>query len=186
MPVFGNRAVTLLLGLMLVVVAGLEAATVKKMGLGEMCDRAGSIFRGTVVSASPGTVQAGGSTLRTTDYVIEVTEQFKGDFESKGDKSFATIRMIAPQKGAAADGVHRFSKLPDLPVLEVGGDYLLLTTSPGPSGLSTTVGLGQGCFGVHGKGETKTAVNELGNLGLYDGPVAYDTLANDIRAELGQ
>lgn len=186
MPVFRNRAVTLLLGLMLVVVAGLEAATVKKMGLGEMCDRAGSIFRGTVVSASPGTVQAGGGVLRTVDYVIEVAEGFKGSFETKGDKSFARIRMLASQKGIRQGDVGRFSKLPDLPQLEVGGDYLLLATAPGPTGLSTTVGLGQGCFAISGKGDEKTAVNELHNLGLYDGPVAYHVLANDIRAALAQ
>lgn len=184
MPVFGNRAVTLLLGLMLVVVAGLEAATVKKMGLGEMCDRAGSIFRGTVVSASPGTVEVGGGTLRTVDYVIEVTEAFKGSFQSKDDRSFTTIRMLSGIKGGSLDdgAVMRFSKLPDLPELEVGGDYLLLASTPGPSGLSTTVGLGQGCFNV----TKEQAVNELNNLGLYDGPVAYDVIANDIRAALGQ
>jgi hypothetical protein len=163
--------------------ASLQAATVLKMSLNEMCDRAGSIFRGKVVSASPGSVQAGGATLDTIDYVIEVSEEFKGSFESKDDKSFATVRMFAPGKDRTEDGLRRFAKLAaDLPQLEVGGDYLLLTTTPGPSGLSTTVGLGQGCFSV----SKETAVNELGNLGIYDGPVAYDVLANDIRAALGQ
>ena len=176
-----NRIVLLALALVLIGTS-LQAATVRKMGLGEMVDRAGSIFRGTVVSASAGSVESGGGTLRTVDYVIEVTEGFKGSFQSKGDKSFVTIRMLAGIKGGTDGDIRRFSKLPDLPQLEVGGDYLLLATTPGSSGLSTTVGLGQGCFNV----TKETAVNELKNLGLYDGPVAYDVIANDIRAALAQ
>jgi hypothetical protein len=155
---------------------------VQKMGLNEMADRAGSIFRGTVVSASPGSIEAGGGTLRTVDYVIEVTEGFKGSFQSKGEKSFTTIRMLSGIKGGSEGEIRRFSILPDLPQLEVGGDYLLLASTPGASGLSTTIGLGQGCFNV----SKEKAVNELNNLGLYDGPVAYDVIANDIRAALGQ
>ena len=179
-----NRIVLSLLAFALIG-AGAQAAMVQQMGLNEMADRAGSIFRGTVVSASPGTVETGGTTLGTVDYVIEVTEGFKGSFESKGEKSFATIRMLSGIKGGSlgdAGEVRRFSKLPDLPQLEVGGDYLLLATTPGPIGLSTTVGLGQGSFTI----TKEQAVNELNNLGLYNGPVAYDVIANDIRAALGQ
>ncbi len=179
-----NKIVLTLLALALIG-AGVQAAMVLKMGLGEMAERAGSIFRGTVVSASPGTVEAPGGTLRTVDYVIEVTEGFKGSFQAKDDKSFTTIRMLSGIKGGTVDdegGVVRFSKLPDLPALEVGGEYLLLATAPGPSGLSTAVGLGQGVFAV----TKEQAVNELNNLGLYDGPVAYEVIANDIRAALGQ
>ncbi len=179
-----NKIVLFLLALALVG-AGAQAAMVQKMGLGEMAANAGSIFRGTVVSASPGTVETGGTTLRTVDYVIEVTEGFKGSFQAKGEKSFTTIRMLSGIKGGSLgeeSGVVRFSKLPDLPRLEIGGDYLLLATTPGPIGLSTTVGLGQGCFTIN----KETAVNELQNFGLYDGPVAYDVIANDIRAALGQ
>jgi hypothetical protein len=156
------------------------------MSLNEMCDRAGSIFRGTVVSVAAGSLEAGGGSLATVEYVIEVTEAFKGEFESKGDKSFTQIRMIAGIKGSFEGDVQRFSKLNDLPQLDVGGDYLLLASSPGASGLSTTVGLGQGSFSVSKKGDPQTVVNALGNLGLYDGPVAYEIIANDIRAALGQ
>ena len=179
-----NKIVLCLLAIALVA-SSLQATMVLKMGLGDMANRAGSIFRGTVVSASPGSIEVGGTTLRTVDYVIEVTDALKGDFQSRGEKSFATIRMLSGIKGGSAgeDGmVKRFSKLPDMPELEVGGDYLLLTTTPGPTGLSTTVGLGQGRFSVN----KETAVNELNNFGLYEGPVAYDVIANDIRAALGQ
>ncbi len=186
MQLKGHRFVICLLALALLCGANLVAATVKKMGLNEMCERAGSIFRGTVVSVSNGSVKAGGSSSATVDYVIEVHEGLKGSFESIGDKKHTTIRMLAGIKGTTQGGSRRFSKLPDLPQLEVGREYLLLTTTPGQSGLSTTVGLGQGCFSVHGKGEAKTAVNELNNLGLYDGPVAYDVIVSDIRAALGQ
>ena len=179
-----QRRILVLLAVAFLCAASLQATMVLKMGLGEMCDRAGKIFRGTVVDVSPGTIAVGGGELPTVTYLIEVTDPLKGLFASKDGKSYETIRMLAPVKGDNDGGVQRFSKLPDLPQLEVGGDYLLLASTPGVSGLSTTVGLGQGCFSISEKDET--AVNELGNQGLYEGPVAYQTIADDIRAALGQ
>ena len=178
-----NKFVVLALALVLLGTS-LQATTVRKMDLDEMCDRAGSIFRGKVVSASPGRVETGGGTLATIDYVIEVSEAFKGSFQSKDDKSFTTIRMITGAKNRTENGIRQFAmlKLDDLPQLEVGGEYVLLATTPGPTGLSTTVGLGQGCFAI----TKEQAVNELHNLGLYDGPVDYEVLANDIRTAVGQ
>jgi hypothetical protein len=54
-----------------------------------------------------------------------------------------------------------------MPVLSVGQTYLVFTTQPSGVGLSTTVGLGQGCFRVYGKGDSQMAVNEVNNTGLF-------------------
>ena len=46
-------------------------------------------------------------------------------------------------------------------MLAVGQTYLVFTTQPSGVGLSTTVGLGQGCFRLYGKGDSQMAVNEV-------------------------
>ncbi|HSG40426.1 MAG TPA: hypothetical protein VLE27_12370, partial [Thermoanaerobaculia bacterium] len=90
--------------------------------------------------------------------------------------------------------------VPELPRLQVGQDYLLLTTAPSAVGLSTTVGLGQGRFGLQGKPGQEVAVNDNRNLGLFrgmatagaksaeqpEGPVPYATLATIIRDIVSQ
>lgn len=184
MSAIRQRRALVFLALAAICASSLQATMVLKMGLGEMCDRAGNIFRGTVVSVTPGSISVGGEELQTMDYQIAVTDPIKGNFDSKDGESVTTVRMLAPIKNQTDGDVVRFSKLPDLPRLEVGGDYLLLATTPTVSGLSTTVGLGQGCFSIDKKSEM--TANEIGNHGLYDGPVAYQTIADDIRAALGQ
>ena len=52
-------------------------------------------------------------------------------------------------------------------MLTVGQTYLVFTTQPSGVGLSTTVGLGQGCFRLYGKGDSQMAVNEVNNAGLF-------------------
>ena len=184
MSAIPQRRVLALLALAALVAPSLSAPMVLRMDLAEMCDASGSIYRATVVSAEPGSVSVGGTELSTVEYTLEVTDPILGTFETKDGKSYATVRMLAPVKDQTDGDIRRFSKFPELPQLEVGGDYLLLTTTPSATGLSTTVGLAQGTFSIDSK--DGMAVNGLGNRGLYEGPVAYDTLANDIRAALGQ
>ena len=86
--------------------------------------------------------------------------------------------------------------LADVPRLERGREYLLMTTAPSTIGLSTTVGLGQGCFFIRSVGKEEMAVNAFNNSGLFDGmeepegytggPIAYGQLVDQIRALLGQ
>jgi hypothetical protein len=176
----------LLFGLAVVGAPSLYASMVRKMDLAGLCQRADKIFRGTVVGVTPGTVSVGGGRLPTVTYRLRVTEAFKGSYLTKDDASYAEITMIAPVKRAPMGDVRAFSKLPDLPELHDDQEYLLISTVPSAAGLSTTVGVGQGAFKIFVLDKTEMAVNELNNLGLYDGPVAYSRLAQDIRALVGQ
>lgn len=183
-----------------------HAATVLSLNLDELSARAGRVFRGRVLDARAGSVEAGGATLPTTTYRIQVDEAFKGRY-AKGAKgeAIAEIRMIgsARETAKARGEVRTLSLMPDVPRLEVGQEYLLFTTVPGRAGLSTTVGLGQGSFRVYRpKGRAPVAVNAFDNKGLLRGmsrrmargttempsrgPVPYDELARRIRATAGR
>ncbi|MEM7051166.1 MAG: hypothetical protein AAF604_15970 [Acidobacteriota bacterium] len=165
------------------------AALVQKLNLDEMCSSADRVFRGTVVEAHRGSAAVGGGEIPTVTYRLHVSETFKGSFEAENGQLFAEIRMVT---SAATSNSRRHSLLDFLPRLEVGSEYLLLTTRPSASGLSTTVGLGQGCFSVTGPATGATALNEVGNAGLFDrmtsppagwsgGPVSYDELRQRIQ-----
>ena len=167
-------AVAILLG------ASLDAQMVQKMDLTEICSRADKILRGTVLSATSGTVQVGGGELPTVTYRIKVDEAFQGTYITKGDDQIAEITMLGKLKSVNADGVRSVSPLPDLPELKVGGEYLLMTTPPSSAGLSTPIGLGQGCYTISGKNSVVTATDGLGNT------VTYEALAEQIRAALAQ
>jgi hypothetical protein len=169
-----------------------QAATVQQLNLEEMVDRAGRIFRGTVLDIKEGTVQAGGAELPTVTYRVRVDEAFKGSYQTVKGLQIAEVTMLGKLKHNQA-GTNRSLPLIDLPKLQVGQDYLLLTTQPSAIGLSTTVGLGQGAFRVTGKPGQELAVNENHNLGLLkdmegvtgsvvpnqngSGPVSYTALA---------
>lgn len=181
-----HRTALVLLALMVLAVPSAYATMVLKMDLANLVDRADKVFRGTVVDVTEGTVQLGGGELPTVTYRVKVDEAFKGEYLAKGDESYAEITMIAPIKRAPDGDIVAFSKLPALPQLQKGQDYLLMANAPNHLGLSTTIGLGQGAFKVFFVEKTEMAANELNNLGLYDGPVAYADLADDIRAQLGQ
>lgn len=166
-----------------------DGSMVLKMDLGDLSQRADKIFRGTVLSVEPGIVTAGGTELPTVTYRLQVEEAFKGDYaETKG---VAEITMLGTLKPEAPNGsTERLARLPELPILVRGGEYVLFTTPPSPLGLSTTVGLGQGSFKVYlAPDRQEMAANELDNAGLTEsinGPVRYETLADAIRQEVGQ
>lgn len=164
-----------------------EATSVLRLNLEQMVDRAGSIFRGTVLDVRSGSIEVGGGQLPTTTYTLRVEERFKGTFEKEA--ATVEITMVGSIKNVSTRvGDHeKFSVLPEVPRLSVGADYLLITTAPSPLGLSTTVGLGQGAFSLFTSNREVLAVNAVGNANLgLDGPVAYTDLAGQIRALLGR
>jgi len=180
-------ALALLLTAATVLPAG--ATTVLHMGLSDLAQRADQIFRGTVISVEPGTVQAGGAELPTVTYRLRVDEAFKGG--ELAHKGVAEITMVGTLKQPTQSGpVVHFQRLPQLPNLVRGGEYVVFTTPPSSVGLSTTVGLGQGAFKIYRSADRQEmAVNEINNAGLsstIDGPVTYTTLADAIRQQLGQ
>lgn len=181
-----GRAGFALLALMILTAPQLSATMVQQMDLAQMSQQADKIFRGTVVAIVPGTVTVGGAELPTVTYRIEVSETFKGEVPVvKDGVRIAEVTMLGIPKDTPQNGLLRVSMLPDLPALAEGGEYLLMTTQPSALGLSTTVGLGQGCFDVFSHEKVDMAVNQLDNLGLFEGPVAYSDLAQNLREILG-
>jgi hypothetical protein len=179
------------------------AGMVLKMNLSQLTDRAEAIFRGHVLSAEPGKISIGGGTLPTVTYRLRVDEAFKGKFDAKENAApEVEITMLGTHKASVRSGnqIRLSSSLPEVPKLSVGEDYVLFTTAPGKSGLRSPVGLGQGSFRIFfGPNKTELAVNELNNLGLFDGgasaqraaqgpegPVTYTQLAVAILNQLGK
>jgi hypothetical protein len=179
-------------GLLLTTLATTEASDVMHMTLRDLVARGDRIVRGTVLAAEEGTVAAGGGNLPIVTYRIRVDEALKGAVSS-GDE--IEVRMLASNKQAPAGKFRRATILRDLPRFAVGRDYLFVLTRPSKIGLSTTVGLGQGLFQLTGRPGQEQAVNEANNLGLFNGlqaapaspgPVAYASLAKQIRTLLGR
>lgn len=159
-------------------------ASLQRFSLADLVDRAGSIFRGTVVSLEPGTIEVGGGSLPTVTYVLRVDHSFKGDFESKDGVMFAEVTMLGSPKVEVQEHAGNFKKLNKLPaptLLNIGSDYLLFLTPKSEVGLTAPVGLGQGSFEVFQQDKTEFVKNEYNNVGLFDGPVKYSELANKIR-----
>lgn len=197
------HSIFLLAAAALAIYLPVSAATVIQMNLEDMVGRADKIFRGTVLDVREETVQAGGGELPVVTYRIRVDEAFKGTFEEVKDLQIAEIKMLGRLKSTESSPVRRSAALLDLPRLEVGQDYLLLTTASSAIGLSTTVGLGQGRFEVQGKPGQETVVNDNQNLGLFNGmdasdfgagvdslpeggPLPYNSVAAVIRNLVGQ
>lgn len=177
----------------------LSAATVMQMNLQDLVERSDRIFRGTVLDAREGTVAAGGGQLPVITYRIRVEESFKGTYDNVKGVQIAEIKMVGKLKPSDASPVRSLSPFADLPRLEVGKEYLLLTTPRSSIGLSTTVGLGQGRFTLQGKPGQEVAVNDNHNFGLFkdmppspttsfppEGPVPYQDLAGLIRDIVGE
>jgi hypothetical protein len=174
-----------------------SATTLRQMNLADLAGRADKIFRGTVLSAKPGTVKAGGGELPIVVYRVRVDEEFKGAFGEATEKGIVEIHMVGALKEPERAGLRHFSLFRDVPRLEKGRDYVLFTTRPSRIGLSTTVGLGQGAFSIVGAGKKEEAANAAGNVGLSrgmprgtlrsgPGPVPYAELARAIHAVLGE
>ncbi len=187
-----TRAYLVVLAVLLLLTPALSAGEVlvQQFNLGGLVGNADKIFRGTILGISRGTVNVGGGTLDTVTYKIEVKESFKGEYIQKGDQRYAEVTMVTGRKSPTVVGNYRsFSALPDALQLRVGQDYLLMTTRPSAIGLSTTVGLGQGCFAIAGVGKSETAMNAAQNRGLVagssGGAMSYSDLAARIRTELG-
>jgi hypothetical protein len=173
----------------------LSASTiVRHMNLEQMCLAAGRIFRGTVIGVTDGNVSIGGGELPTVTYRIQVEEAFKGTFEESKGEQVATLRMIGTRKALQIGPVRRLPMFDDLPRFERGQEYLFLATTPSRSGLSITVGVGQGAFRIDGKPGAEIATSATNNTGLFrgmssppaGGPLPYSVLRAQILRILGR
>ncbi len=183
----------LVLALALLTASAAMAASVQQMNLDEMIDRAEYVFRANVLSAEEGSLVLPDGELPQVTYTLEVVDGFKN--AAAGE--VLEINMV----GTLGDGTHRsgdtvrFSALPEMPNLEVGQEYLLMTTAPSSVGLSSPVGLGQSSFRIVEDAGLELAINTADNVGLFrgmrlqapsSGAVPYDLLATEIRRSLAQ
>jgi hypothetical protein len=148
-------------------VSGLRAATVMQMNLAELVQRADRIYRGTVVSATSGTVAVGGGQLPVITYRLQVDDVIRGEVETMKGVRLTELKMLGKVSSVRRGSLRSASPLPEMPQLAVGETYLVLTTRPSAIGLSTTVGLGQGLFRIAGVGKDEIAINQLNNSGLF-------------------
>jgi hypothetical protein len=179
----------------LLAVSPLTATILKQMNLEDLTGNANRIFSGTVIEVDKGSIEVGGGTLSTVTYRVLVDTAFRGDFLDKGGQKVADFRMVTNPGPTRSGDLMRFSVLPEMPEIEMGKRYLFFTTAPSTVGLSTTVGLGQGCFRISGEPGEELLVNEFDNLGLFRGmsvtampergPIAYTSLTEQINALLG-
>lgn len=165
----------------LVACASLQASVyVRQLKLDALCKNAHRIVRGTVESATPGQVAAGGGSLPTVTYRIKVAETIAGV-----PAEIVNLTMVAEPKSRIRSGSAERAPIVEIPELTEGQEYLLFTTKPSKLGLSSPVGLAQGCFKITKVGDKEMAVNGVNNAGLgvgSGGPVAYAELAQRIRA----
>jgi hypothetical protein len=145
----------------------LHASTVMQFNLGEMVQRAEHIYRGTVISVSSGSVAVGGGQLPTVTYRLRVEESFRGEFVSVKGVRIAELRTLGKFTPLQRGVMRSALVLPRMPELAVGQSYLVMTTRPSAIGLSTTVGLGQGCFRIAQVGKEELVANEVNNQGLF-------------------
>lgn len=170
-------------GALLLLAPAAAETLLQPLSLEQMVERSGHIFRGRLVDLGETTVNAGGGELPVTVYRFAVEDAIKGTFDTKDGAAYAEVRMVGSVKETTAPrsgDLRLISQLPAPPTLELNHSYLLLTTPESAVGLSTTVGLGQGRFHIGGDKRELTA-NEYQNAGLFDGPVPYQSLADQLR-----
>jgi hypothetical protein len=156
------------------------AMLVRQMDLTALSKNADAIVRATVVDIEAGSVRAGGGNIPTITYRLQAKETVAG-----ATRGIFTVTMVGELKSTAkVGGATRVPAFSDMPALKRGQEYLLFTTRPSSAGLSTTVGLGQGCFTVYAQDKKEFAVNLSNNAGLSAepaGPVEYTRLVKQIR-----
>ncbi len=123
-----------------------SAASVLQMNLAQLTERSDLIVRGSIIEVRELRVAVGGGDLPARHYRVEVDEVFKGAVRSEKGVAIAEFTMI-DDFGKFATGEPLIASWPEL---RVGRQYLLFVAPPGPTGLTATMGIGQGCFAISG------------------------------------
>lgn len=183
-------AVFIALALAALTISNVNAATAMQMNLAQMINSSQKVFVGTVVDVTESRVAVGGGEVPAVTYKLRVDDTFKGTYEEIKGVKYTDVMMVGSVRHIK-EGKHPIS---DFPLLQTGTQYLMLVAQPGPSGLTTTMGLGQGLFSLTGEPGAKVALNGADNHGLFSGmstgfpdgvAVPYDELAALIRDIVG-
>jgi hypothetical protein len=117
-------------------------ATVVRLDLPELAQRAGRIVLARCLSASTERAESG----------IETRYRFAVDQIVKGDTS-ATVELLLP--GGLLDGVR--TRVPGMPDFAPGDEVVLFLSRAGGTGAVWPIGLGQGKYSVQRAGAAKSA-----------------------------
>ncbi|MEM8547973.1 MAG: hypothetical protein AAGF46_07405 [Pseudomonadota bacterium] len=167
-----------------------NASATLQMNLAQLVDNSERIFVGTVVQVTESRKAIGGGEIPAVTYRLKVNDTFKGAYEEIKGERFTDVTMLGSLKNLAS-GKHPIA---DFPMLKVGTEYLLMVAPAGPIGLTSTMGLAQGCFHVQGTDADKVVLNGVNNTGLFsnmnvgieDGqPVSYGVLSSMITDLVG-
>ncbi len=120
---FVARRLAPVVAVVLVAAVPAVATTVMQMNLVEMSQRSAQIYRGTVLSATEGTIEAGGGQLPIVTYRLEVEEAFRGDIPVVKGMRIAQIRMLGKSKAVRRGNLLHVSALPRMPELAIGQTY---------------------------------------------------------------
>ena len=170
--------------------SSVNATSVLQMNLAQMINNSEKVFVGTVVDLSESRIAVGGGEVPAVTYTFRVGDTFKGSYEEEKGVKFTTVTMLGTIKNVK-EGKH---PIVDFPFLRCGEEYLLVVGHAGSTGLTTTVGLGQGNFTLSGEDGDKVALNAASNVGLFTGmsvgftdgvAVPYPELAALIRDIVG-
>jgi len=170
----------------LLAVTAAHASMTAQMNLEQLVTKSERVFVGQVIDISETRVSAGGGELPAVVYRLRVSEAFKGNFETVKGEQVAEVMMV----GRLKDILNGRHPITDFPVLAQGQEYLLFIAQPGPTGLTSPMGFGQGAFNLTGADTDRVAMNLVNNAGLFAGmqapghgfgPVRYSELAEMIR-----
>ncbi len=183
--------IAVIAAVMLMTTMPASATMMLQMQLGDLVQRADTIFRGTVIDVEQSSIEVGGGELPMVIYRLRVEELVKGEADVvKGDEAYIEVRMVGSIKDeVTVGGAERFSMFRDVPQLTMGSDYVLFMTPESSVGLSVTVGLGQGAFSVYSADKSEYAVNQFDNAGLglgEGGAVSYADLMAAVKGLMGQ
>lgn len=134
-------------------------ATVVRLDLSGLTQRAGRIVLARCLSAEPETIEDG----------IQTRYRFAVDQTVKGDPK-ATVELLLP--GGRLDGVR--TRVPGMPDFAPGDEVVLFLSRAGETGAVWPIGLGQGKYSVQRTGVAKPARVHQDRVGLHlsDGATA--------------
>ena len=153
---FVARRLAPVVAVVLVAAVPAVATTVMQMNLVEMGQRSAQIYRGTVLSATEGTVEAGGGQLPIVTYRLQVEEAFRGDIPVVKGMRIAEIQMIGKSKPVRRGNLRTRLRAAAHAGTGHRPTYLVFTTQPSAIGLSAIVGLGQGAFRIDQAGKARS------------------------------
>ena len=172
------------------------ASQVRQFNLEGLYKNAGHVFSGTVTEKRFGTVWAGGAEFPTVTYRFLLAETYKGNAADIGNRDYVEMTMLDSLEKQSSGRYRFYSNLPEMPDMKIGQRYLIFATAPSAIGLSSTVGLSQGCFRIVEKGYREIVVNGNNNAGLFlnmagapnkrgdSGSLSLDTMIHMVRTEM--